>query len=133
MLAMCLAGALPAIGASEIYRCSSAGGVTYQQVPCDEGKAGGVTPIPADFPPVNTEARERLFAREAALDKRLEAQRERWMKEAALREAREERAALERERLAAASAAAAAAVAPQFIVVRRPPRHWRGVQPLPVR
>ena len=111
--------ALPA--AAEIYRCHTREGTTYQQLPCDDKAVGGVSGIPTEFPPANTEARERLFQREADLYKRLEAQRDRQVQEAALRAASEERA-LERERLAAAAAAAAQ---PAWVVIPRPSRYAR--------
>jgi hypothetical protein len=44
-----------------------------------------VLDLPASFPPVDGEARQRLFEREAALDRRLEAQRERDTREAVAR------------------------------------------------
>ena len=106
--------------AADIYRCQAGGAVTYQQRPCDEGTAGGPTAIPAEFPPVNTAERERLLAREAALDQRLEMQRERLAREAATRQERE----IERTRLAAAEAAAAAE--PRWLVVSPPVRMRAG-------
>jgi hypothetical protein len=81
VLAFC---ALPA--AAEIYRCTAKGGaVTYQQFPCSASEGVTVLDLPASFPPVDGEARQRLFEREAALDRRLEAQRERDTREAVAR------------------------------------------------
>lgn len=114
--------ALPA--AAEIYRCSDGGRVTYQEIPCVTA-AGELTAIPTSFPPPNAAERDRLFEREAALYRRLEARRERELKEAMLRDAREERA-LERERLAR-QAEQQQAQAPLLVVVRqRPSRRWPG-------
>jgi hypothetical protein len=67
----------------EIFRCTSAGGaVTYQQDPCDAHANARVIDVPDAYPAANSAERERLFAREAALDRRLEAARERWSREA---------------------------------------------------
>lgn len=72
--------------AAEIYRCTAKGGtVTYQQFPCSASEGVTVLDLPASFPPVDGEARQRLFEREAALDRRLEAQRERDTREAVAR------------------------------------------------
>jgi hypothetical protein len=99
--AFAFAASLPALGASEIYRCAEkGGGITYQQMPCPDAAVGQRANVPTEFPPPNTEERERLFAREEALFKRLEARRDREVQEAVLRDAAAERA-LERERLAA--------------------------------
>jgi hypothetical protein len=70
------------------------------------------------LPAPNTAERDRLLQREADLDKRLEARRDRELLEAQMREARAERDA-ERERLAALEAQAL-----QQYVVAYPP--WRG-------
>lgn len=91
--------------APDIVRCKdSRGGVTYQAAPCpdktDESRPG----ILSEYPAPNTAERDRLLAREAALDRRLESARDRWQHDAALRAAREERE-LERERLAVLAAA----------------------------
>jgi hypothetical protein len=99
--AVALALSLPALGANDIFRCAGKGGaVSYQQMPCDENTVGDRANVPTEFPPVNTVERERLFAMEDALYKRLEARRDREIQEMALRDAAAERA-LERERLAA--------------------------------
>ena len=92
--------ALPATAAAEIVRCAAPDGrVTYQQIPCESGTEARVG-IPSEYPAPNSTERDRLLAREAALDRRLEAERERWQQDAALRAAREERE-LERARIAA--------------------------------
>jgi hypothetical protein len=97
---LCLALVLPAAASAQIVRCAGSDGrVTYQQIPCADGNEQKVG-IPSDYPPPNTAERERLLAREAAVDRRLEAERDRWQQDAALRVAREEREA-ERARLAA--------------------------------
>src|SRR6185436_12414781 len=83
--------ALPATAAAEIVRCAAPDGrVTYQQIPCESGTEARVG-IPSEYPAPNSTERDRLLAREAALDRRLEAERERWQQDAALRAAREER------------------------------------------
>jgi len=87
--------AADALAAQAIYRCTSkAGGITYQEIPCPDGNAERVTDIPADYPEINREARDRLFQREAALDARKLKQEE---MDTALRIAREDRWAREAE------------------------------------
>jgi xanthine dehydrogenase iron-sulfur cluster and FAD-binding subunit A len=122
----------PLAGAAEIVRCAGAGGVTYQDSPCPDASRATSLAIPAEFPPPNLAERDRLLQREAAMYRRLEARRERELKEAALREERE----LERARVAAA--AAAAAQPPQYTIlfaprpgpVRRPyPHRPIGIRP----
>jgi hypothetical protein len=91
---------LPAPVVAEIVRCAGTDGrVTYQQIPCESGSEARVG-IPNDYPAPNSAERDRLLAREAALDRRLEAERDRWQHDAALRAASEERE-LERARIAA--------------------------------
>jgi hypothetical protein len=84
-LLVCLAAAaLPA--AAEIYRCTSKGGaVTYQQIPCAASERATVLDLPGSYPAADPQERQRLFEREAALDRRLEAQRERDSREAVAR------------------------------------------------
>ena len=66
--------------AADIYRCASPrGAVSYQELPC-HGE-GGKTDLPTNFPEVNLAARETLLQREAALERRLEAERERLSRE----------------------------------------------------
>lgn len=111
--------AVPAGAAAQIVRCvDAAGGVTYQQVACPESSTPERTAIPIEFPAPNTIERERLFEREAALYKRLEARRDRELQESQMREARAEREA-ERERLAAMIAAQSQ---PQYFVLYAPQR-----------
>ena len=89
LLATLVATAFPA--AAEIYRCKSAGGVSYQEQPCDAASQGGAIAIPTQFPDY-IEPRNRLAAREAAADARI---LERLRIESAERIARDERAARE--------------------------------------
>jgi hypothetical protein len=104
-VAIVFASALPAAAASDIYRCAEKGGrVSYQQMPCSEATVGERANVPTEFPEPNLVERDRLFAREADLYKRLEARRDREVQETALRDAAAERA-LERERLDAYNAA----------------------------
>jgi hypothetical protein len=103
-LVLIAGSALPAAAASEIYRCAEkSGGVSYQQMPCSEATVGERANVPTEFPEPNLAERDRLFAREADLYKRLEARRDREVQEAVLRDAAAERA-LERERLDAYNA-----------------------------
>jgi hypothetical protein len=92
--------ALPLLGAAllasalaahaQIYRCTSpAGAVTYQQSPCALREDAKRLDIPESFPAVDADRRARLLAREAQLDRRLEAQRERESREAMARAAAE--------------------------------------------
>jgi hypothetical protein len=87
--------------AEAIYRCESAAGVSYQQLPCASSAAGTIAKVPTTFPPVNVVERDRLLAREAALDarllKRAEIESKERMAYAALR-ARELELQAERER-----------------------------------
>ena len=89
LLAAWVAVALPA--GAEIYRCKSAGSVSYQEQPCDAASQGGAVAIPSQFPDY-IEPRNRLAAREAAVDARI---LERLRIESAERIARDERAARE--------------------------------------
>jgi hypothetical protein len=92
--------------AGEIVRCKGAGGsVTYQQIPCGSDTSEQRVGVASEYPPPNQAERDRLLAREAALDRRLEAERDRWQQDAALRAAREERE-LERARIASLEAQA---------------------------
>ena len=71
---------------AEVFRCTSASGaVSYQELPCGAGETLRVVDVPAAYPAPNTAERDRLFQREAALDQRLEAQRERESREAIVR------------------------------------------------
>jgi len=80
------AAALPAHAA--IYRCTSPSGeVSYQQTACAGHDEARVVDVPESYPAADSAERERLFAREAALDRRLEAERERESREAMARAA----------------------------------------------
>ena len=71
----------PAVHA-EVFRCTSAAGaVTYQEIPCAAGESLGIVDVPESYPAANVAERDRLFQREAALDQRLEAERERRSRE----------------------------------------------------
>ncbi|HSN21033.1 MAG TPA: DUF4124 domain-containing protein [Usitatibacter sp.] len=135
VLAICaplLAAAFASSAHAEIFRCTSpAGGVTYQQSPCSAREAAKRLDIPDAFPAVDTGERERLLAREAALDRRLEAQRERESREAMARAAQAPAAPPQ----AAPEPAIAWMLAPPFIAQRhsfghRFPAPRRGAHPL---
>jgi hypothetical protein len=93
--------------ATEIYRCTTpGGGVSYQEQPCS--RDGVKLDLPTTFPEVDAAARELLLQREAALDRRLEAQRERLSREEMTR-------ITARAQVAAAQAAAAPVVEPVYV------------------
>lgn len=76
--------ALPASAA--IFRCTAAdGSVSYQEFACPDSDSARTIEVPAQFPSVDSAKRAELFAREAELDKRLEAQRDRDSREAVTR------------------------------------------------
>jgi hypothetical protein len=113
ILLLALVALSPPIAAAEIFRCVAPGGaVTYQEIPCGGSHSESRPAIPSEYPPVNEAERTRLFTREAALDRRLEARRERETREMMARAEREAEA--ERARLAMAEAAAAAS--PQYAI-----------------
>jgi hypothetical protein len=63
---------------ADVFRCTSmAGAVTYQAMPCAADQAMRIVDVPESYPAANTAERDRIFQREAALDRRLEAERER--------------------------------------------------------
>lgn len=94
---------LPATG-NDIVRCKDArGAVTYQPAPCPDRTEESRPQIAVSYPEPNRAESQRIFEREAALDKRLEARRDREVQEQQMREARAEREA-ERERAAALAA-----------------------------
>lgn len=96
-----LAAALATPAGAEIFRCTSPdGAVSYQQAACPASSAARVVDVPSSYPNADPAQRQQLFAREAALDRRLEAQRE-----------RESREAIARDELAVAEAAAQQAAA----------------------
>jgi len=69
-----------------IFRCTAAdGSVSYQEMECGAAEKSRVMELPAQYPSADPAERQRLFDREAALDRRLEAQRERDSREAVAR------------------------------------------------
>jgi hypothetical protein len=83
-----------------VYRCANAGSVSFQQVPCPTASEERAYELPS-YPPVNMLERDRLLAREAALDARLVRRAEIDAQERIAREARWARQAeaeAERER-----------------------------------
>lgn len=93
-----------AVAAVDIVRCKDArGGVTYQPAPCPDRTEESRPQIATSYPEPNRAESQRIFDREAALDKRLEARRDRELQEQQMREARAEREA-ERERRAVLAA-----------------------------
>ena len=66
-----LLGAAGAAAAAPIYRSDSPQGTSYQEFPCEARDLGGATSLPTSFPAWNKEERDRILAREAALDERL--------------------------------------------------------------
>ena len=118
IIGLVVAAATAAHG-NEIVRCKlPGGGVTYQHGPCLGSAEESKPRIAVDFPEPNKAESQRIFEREAALDKRLEARRDRELQEQQMREARAEREA-ERER----AAALAAQQQPQYAIAYP---LWRG-------
>ena len=113
----CIAGAASA----EIYRCQSRQGVTYQQTPCPDEAIAERVAIPTTYPDYLAE-RDRLAAREAAMDARLLRRLE---IESAERIARDDRIAREKEAQAALAIAQAQAQASPVYIVGRPLRPMR--------
>jgi hypothetical protein len=63
---------------ADVFRCTSmAGAVSYQAMPCAADQAVRIVDVPESYPAANAAERDRIFQREAALDRRLEAERER--------------------------------------------------------
>jgi len=78
----CGLAALAGAAHADVFRCTSAtGAVTYQEVPCAADQAVRLVDVPERYPAANLAERDRLFQREAALDRRLEAERERESRE----------------------------------------------------
>jgi hypothetical protein len=126
ILPTCLVAALSfaaeAVLANDIVRCKDArGAITYQPAPCPDRTEESRPRIASDFPAPNAAESKRIFEREAALDKRLEARRDRELVEQQMREARAEREA-ERERLALLAAQAQ----PQYAIAYGWSRGWYG-------
>ena len=104
ILAVAASLAVQGVAAQDIVRCRDArGGTTYQPSPCPDRTEESRPNIAASYPEPNRAESQRIFEREAALDKRLEARRDRELQEQQMREARAEREA-ERERLAVLAA-----------------------------
>ena len=118
--------------AAQIYRCSGAGGVAYQETPCEAASTQQAWAVP-EFPAVNTAERERILQREAALEARLLKRAE---IEAAERIARDQRRAreveLEAERERASQAAEPVFVVPVFARPHRVLRPHRYGAPKPI-
>ena len=76
-----LAAAPVCASGSEVYRCAAGGSVSYQEFPCTADAREVKIALPQSFPEVNAASRGELLAREAALDKRLEAERDRLSRE----------------------------------------------------
>lgn len=94
--------------AAEIFRCSTPNGsLSYQELACAPNNDVGKVDVPSIFPDIDVAARERLLQREAALDQRLEAERERLSREEMTR-------IWARAQVAAAQAAAAPAIEPGY-------------------
>ena len=127
------------VGAQDIVRCKDArGAVTYQPAPCPDRTEESRPRIASDFPEPNKAETQRIFEREAALDKRLEARRDRELLEQQMREARAEREA-ERERQAQLAAQAQQQYAIAYPLWRggygpaRPIHHLPRFSPQPIR
>lgn len=102
----------------EIVRCAGPDGrISYQETPCPESTVEKRVGIPTEYPAPNIAERDRIFAREAALDRRLEARRDRELQEAMAREARAAQEAELQARLALL-----AAQQPQYVVAYP---YWR--------
>jgi hypothetical protein len=133
-----LAALSGAAGAVEIVRCKApGGGTTYQPAPCGEREEESRPRIPSAYPERNVAESQRIFEREAALDRRLEARRDRELQEQQMREARAERAE-ERQRLELLAAQAQ----PQYLIAypalrgygpARPVHHLPRQAPQPIR
>jgi hypothetical protein len=122
----CIAGAASA----EVYRCQARDGITYQEVPCPDSAVAARVSIPTEYPDYRPE-RDRLAAREAAMDARLLRRLE---IESAERIARDDRIAREREAQAALAIAQAQSQDSPVYIVGRPlfPSHRGPRRPLPL-
>ena len=80
---LAVAASTALLAAPTVFKCTAGdGGVTYQQLPCPDASLSHALEVPAEYPPVDTAGRALLMEREAALDRRLEAQRDRLSAEA---------------------------------------------------
>ena len=85
------AAVLSAAPALAVYKCRAPeGSLTYQELPCAGSEQALEARIPSDFPVPNLAERDRTLQREAALDRRLEAQRDRLTAESIARISRPE-------------------------------------------
>jgi hypothetical protein len=119
----------PLSASAGIFRCAEPGmAVSYQEMPCADPSMASTLDVPTEYPAIDAQKRDRLLQREAALDQRLEARRE--------RESRETIATIGRDaQVQAAEAEAEAAAAAYFMAwphapglrllhrAHRPPRH----------
>ena len=125
-LAFALLASLAGAASADIYRCQSRHGVTYQEVPCPDEAIANTVGIATVYPDYKSE-RDRLAAREAAMDARL---LKRLEIESAERIARDDRIAREKEAQAALALAQAQSQDSPVYVLGRPmhplrhgPRH----------
>lgn len=120
---------------AEIYRCQTRQGTTFQELPCSDEAISDTMNIPASYPDYIPE-RDRLAAREAAMDARLLKRLEIESAERIARDervAREKQAQAESDRLAQMQAQGGALYIVPF-AGRSPPRHpQRGARPVAVR
>jgi hypothetical protein len=129
LIALGFAASVLDAGAASVYRCATASGVVYQEIPCDAGASE--RSWNADFPPANAAERERTLQREAALDARMLKRAELETSERMAREARWAREAdleAERQRSKAAEGFAYYPVYPVYPVYGSP----RPVRPRPL-
>jgi len=104
---LCALAATGALADGPVYRCANAGSVSFQQIPCANASEERAFELPS-YPPINMLERDRLLAREAALDARLLRRAEIDAQERIAREARRARDAeldAERERARLAESA----------------------------
>jgi hypothetical protein len=77
---------LPSSAAASVNKCRGADGrLTYQELPCEPAQHAVPADIPASYPAPNVAERSLILRREAELDRRLEAQRDRLSAEAIAR------------------------------------------------
>jgi hypothetical protein len=126
--ALLAAALVPAIAQAGIFRCTQPGAApTYQELPCPPASSGEATDIPTVYPEADRANRDRLLEREADLDRRLEARRE--------RESRESIAATQARALEAQARAAAEPAPPAYVIGRpiRPSQRGYGAPRRPLR
>jgi hypothetical protein len=130
-LLACALLAVAGAAQAQIFRCQAREGVTYQEVPCPAEAIADTMNIAGGYPDYIA-ARDRLAAREAAMDARLLRRLE---IESAERIARDNRAAMEAQAERDRIAQQAAQGAPLYIVpyALRAPRHPRRPWPVSIR